>query len=221
MVILLISDLHKTLESAEEVESVRWLLHVLDGLEPEVLVSAGDWGEAMTVDDFFQIASRVRLVTVYGNHENFSAVRSFVLRDGEVVEAGGFRIAGVNGLVCGGAEYCTPPGRFRRAVSKIGSVDIFASHQPPSAPYPQLEGDETAELMRWALEKIRPRLHFSGHMAGGRYSLDAPDPLSAGLSTASASSTPPSPRFRLVIPGGPRTSAVRLGHGTGRRHSTL
>ena len=42
--ILLISDLYKTLESAEEVESVRWLLHVLDGLEPEVLVSAGDWG---------------------------------------------------------------------------------------------------------------------------------------------------------------------------------
>ena len=131
--ILLISDLHKTLESAEEVESVRWLLHVLDGLEPEVLVSAGDWGEAMTVDDF-QIASRVRLVAVYGNHENFSALRSFALRDGEVVEAGGLRIAGVNGLVCGGAEHCTPPGRFRRAVSRIGSVDIFVSHQPPPPP---------------------------------------------------------------------------------------
>jgi predicted phosphodiesterase len=166
-VILLISDLHKTLESAEEVESVRWLLHVLDGLEPDVLVAAGDWGEAMTVDDFSQIASRVRLVTVYGNHESFPVVRSFALRDGEVVEAGGLRIAGVSGLVCGGAEHCTPPGRFRRAVSRIGSVDIFVSHQPPSAPYPELEGDEAAELMMWALEKIRPRLHLGGHMTGG------------------------------------------------------
>ena len=136
MVILLISDLHKTLESAEEVESVRWLLGLLEAVGAEVLVSAGDWGEAMTVDDFSQVASRVRLVTVYGNHENFPALRSFVLRDGEVVEAGGFRIAGVNGLVCGGAEYCTPPGRFRRVVSRIGSVDLFVSHQPPSAPLP-------------------------------------------------------------------------------------
>jgi hypothetical protein len=41
------------------------------------------------------------------------------------------------------------------------------SHQPPSAPYPQLEGDEAAELMMWALEKIRPRLHLGGHMTGG------------------------------------------------------
>jgi hypothetical protein len=166
-VILLISDLHKTLESAEEVESVRWLLGLLEAVGAEVLVSAGDWGEAMTVDDFSQIASRVRLAAVYGNHENFPVVRSFVLRDGEVVEAGGFRIAGVNGLVCGGAEYCTPPGRFRRVVSRIGSVDLFMSHQPPSAPYPQLEGDEAAELMMWALEKIRPRLHLGGHMTGG------------------------------------------------------
>jgi hypothetical protein len=166
-VILLISDLHKTLKSAEEADSVKWLLGLLETVRPEVLVSAGDWGEAMTVDDFFQIASRVRLVTVYGNHENFPAVRSFVLRDGEVVEVGGFRIAGVNGLVCGGGEYCTPPGRFRRVVSRVGSVDIFVSHQPPSAPYPQLEGDEAAELMMWALEKIRPRLHLGGHMTGG------------------------------------------------------
>jgi predicted phosphodiesterase len=170
-VILLISDLHKTLESAEEMESVRWLLDILDELGPDVLVAAGDWGEAMTVDDFSQIASRVRLVTVYGNHENFPAVRSFALRDGEVVEAGGLRIAGVNGLICDGAEHCTPPGRFRRVVSRIGSVDIFVSHQPPSIPaYPELDGDEAAELMMWALEKIRPRLHLGGHMTGGCYS---------------------------------------------------
>ena len=130
-------------------------------------MSAGDWGEAVTVDDFSQVASRVRLVAAYGNHENFSALRSFVLRGGEVVEAGGFRFAGVNGLVCGGAEYCTPPGKFRGVVSMIGSVEIFVSHQPPSAPYPGLEGDEAAGLMTWALEKIRPRLHLGGHMTGG------------------------------------------------------
>jgi hypothetical protein len=65
-------------------------------------------------------------------------VRSFALRDGEIVEAGGLRIAGVNGLVCSGGECCISPGRFRRAVSRVGAVDLFVTHQPPSVPYPEL-----------------------------------------------------------------------------------
>ena len=40
--ILLISDLHKTLKSAEEASSVKWLLGLLEAVRAEVLVSAGD-----------------------------------------------------------------------------------------------------------------------------------------------------------------------------------
>ena len=53
--ILLISDLHKSLDSMEEMNSVKWLLDVLDELNPEYLIGAGDWGEAMTADDFSEI----------------------------------------------------------------------------------------------------------------------------------------------------------------------
>ena len=42
--ILLISDLHKTLKSADEAGSVKWLLGLLEAVRPKVLVSAGDWG---------------------------------------------------------------------------------------------------------------------------------------------------------------------------------
>jgi len=43
--ILLISDLHKSLDSMEEVNSVKWLLNVLDELKPDYLIGAGDWGQ--------------------------------------------------------------------------------------------------------------------------------------------------------------------------------
>ncbi len=39
---LLISDLHKSLDSMEEMNSVKWLLDVLDKLNPEYLIGAGN-----------------------------------------------------------------------------------------------------------------------------------------------------------------------------------
>ncbi len=95
--ILLISDLYKSLDSMEEMNSVKWLLDVLDELKPEYLIGAGDWGEAMTAEDFSEILTRARL-------------------------------------------------------------------------YPNMRDSESAMLMTQALERIRPRLHFNGHMTGGCYS---------------------------------------------------
>jgi len=48
----------------EEMNSVKWLLDVLDELNPEYLMGTGDWGEAMTADDFSEILTRTRLITV-------------------------------------------------------------------------------------------------------------------------------------------------------------
>jgi len=57
----------------------------LDKLNPEYLIGAGDWGEAMTVDDFSEILTRTRLITVSGNHKNFAIIKNLSIRDGEVV----------------------------------------------------------------------------------------------------------------------------------------
>jgi predicted phosphodiesterase len=169
---LLISDLHKSLDSVDEMNSVKWLLDVLDELKPDYLIGAGDWGEAMTADDFSEILARARLITVYGNHENFAIIKSLSIRDGQVVRVGGLRVSGINGLIGHDKDYGIPPGRFMRVVNKIKGVDVLVTHQPPYIPelYPNMRDDEPAMLMAQALERIRPRLHFSRHMTGGCYS---------------------------------------------------
>jgi len=172
--ILLISDLHMSLDSMEEINSVKWLLNVLDELKPDYLIGAGDWGEAMTADDFSEILTRARLITVYGNHENFTIIKNFSIRDGQVVRVGELRVSGINGLIGYNKDYGIPPERFMSIVNKIQhkGVDILVTHQPPYIPelYPNMRVNEPAILMRQALERIRPRLHFSGHMTGGCYS---------------------------------------------------
>jgi predicted phosphodiesterase len=85
---LLISDLHKSLDSMEEMNSVKWLLDVLDEPKPDYLIGAGDWGEAMTAEDFSEILTRARLITVYGNHENLTIIKNLSIRDGQVVRVG-------------------------------------------------------------------------------------------------------------------------------------
>jgi Icc-related predicted phosphoesterase len=59
-----------------------------------------------------------------------------------------------------------------KIVNKIKEVDILLTHQPPYILelYPNMRDSEPAMLMTQALERIRPRLHFSGHMTGGCYS---------------------------------------------------
>jgi predicted phosphodiesterase len=127
-VILLISDLHKSLDSMEEMNSVKWLLDVLDELKPEYLIGAGDWGEAMTAEDFSENLTRARLITVYGNHENFTIIKNLSIRDGEVVRVGGLRVSGINGLIGHDRDYGILPGRFMRVVNKIKGADVFVTH---------------------------------------------------------------------------------------------
>ena len=81
------------------------------------------------------------------------------------------RVSGINGLIGYDEDYGIPPGRFMR-IDKIKGIDILVTHQPPYIPelYPNMRDNEPAILMTQALEQIRPRLHFNGHMTGGCYS---------------------------------------------------
>jgi predicted phosphodiesterase len=122
------SDLHKSPDSMEEMNSVKWLLDVLDELKPNYLIGAGDWGEAMTAEDFSEILARARLITVYGNHESFTIIKNLSIRDGQVVRVGELRVSGINGLIGHDEDYGIPLGRFMRIVNKIKGVDVFVTH---------------------------------------------------------------------------------------------
>ena len=119
----------------------------------------------MTADDFSEILTRTRLITVSGNHKNFAIIKNLSIRDGEVVRVGELRVSGINGLIGHVRDYGIPPGRFVRIVNKIKGVDVFVTHQPPYIPelYPNMRDSESAMLMTQALERIRPTILQRAH----------------------------------------------------------
>ncbi|AAY80484.1 metallophosphoesterase family protein [Sulfolobus acidocaldarius] len=179
---LLVSDVHKSFRiyrNYNESVAVEWLLNVIDRVKPEVLISAGDWDDGMTPNDFLNIMSKVKkLLTVYGNHENFPLIEGYVMHDGKVYEVGGLKIAGINGLIGEGSKKGIPmtsPTRFRNALYRIKKavdrLDILVMHQPPYLPevYPEMSEDEGSALVYQGIEELKPRLFFNGHMTQGCY----------------------------------------------------
>ncbi|AOL17224.1 metallophosphoesterase [Sulfolobus sp. A20] len=179
---LLVSDIHKSYEfyrGYDESVAVEWLLEIIDETKPQVLISAGDWDEGMTSEDFGRILSKVKLLTVYGNHENFPIIQRYAIPNGKVFEFGGLKIAGINGLVgdnnIKGIPITTPT-QFMNAIYRIKKyvpkLDILVTHQPPYIPeiYPKMRPDNYNELVFEAVEDLKPRLFFNGHMTAGCYS---------------------------------------------------
>mgnify|MGYP001772801840 CR=1 FL=1 len=74
-------------------------------------------------------------MTVYGNHENFVVVTKFAVGDGEVIDLGGLKVAGINGLIGEGKKiYEMSPRRFRGVIRRIkrsaARLDLLVAHQP-------------------------------------------------------------------------------------------
>ncbi|MGC8988279.1 metallophosphoesterase family protein [Infirmifilum sp.] len=178
MKILFVSDLHKTLESLEEMESVDWLLSIIDAVKPDYLISAGDMGEAITAYDLQRITSRTKAIIVYGNHENFLVIKDYCVRDGQVIELGNLKVSGINGLVEEDEErkgrrreYAFDVRLLARLSKRLEGVDVLVSHQPPYLPevYPGMRYSPGLEAFTRFLYEVRPKLHLSGHMTGGCY----------------------------------------------------
>lgn len=196
---LLVSDVHKTYKiykGRDESVAVKWLLRVINRTNPDVLISAGDWDEGMSQEDFAMISSKVELLTVYGNHENFQLIKSLAMPDGKVFLKGGLKIAGINGLIEENEKkaYSITREQFINAVYRIERnlrklkermtyegearykdamprLDILVTHHPPYIPeiYPYMT-DEYGRLVFDAVERLKPRLFLNGHMKGGCYS---------------------------------------------------
>lgn len=181
MKILLVSDIHKSYRFYKQIDetiAIDWLLYIIDKEKPDVLISAGDWDEGVTEEDFYEIERRVKLFTVYGNHENFPIIKPRAMVDGKIYEIGGLAIAGINGLIGEGKIFNIPPDKAENIARKIKRklnnkrLDILIAHQPPYLPevYPDMREDEGSVLMYKIMEELRPRIFFNGHMTGGPYS---------------------------------------------------
>ncbi|AFZ69934.1 putative phosphoesterase, ICC [Caldisphaera lagunensis DSM 15908] len=187
MKFLLVSDIHKSnkmFKGINEYFAIEWLLNLIDDIKPDVLISAGDWDEGMSENDFIEIERKVTLITIYGNHENFPLIIPRSIQNGKIYDFEGLKISGLNGLIEVGrtkknneSHYLTTDDAINIARKinrklKGSKLNIFISHQPPYLPdlYPNMRKSESSIVMLKLVEMLRPSLFFNGHMTGGCYS---------------------------------------------------
>ena len=78
--------------------------------KPNLLISLGDWGEGINDVEFYELLRRVRVWSIYGNHEDLEVLRKMynilvdkyepvLISDGEVREFEGIKFGAINGIV--------------------------------------------------------------------------------------------------------------------------
>jgi len=58
----------------DESKAWEWLLSVVDYHKPDLLISLGEWGEAVNPVEFHGLLRRVRVWGIYGSHDNLHAL---------------------------------------------------------------------------------------------------------------------------------------------------
>lgn len=92
-----------------------WLLSIVDYHRPDLLISLGDWGYAVNFDEFYELLERVRVWSIYGNHDNLDVLELLrnkladkpepvLIKDGGVREFGGLRFGAINGVAALGKK---------------------------------------------------------------------------------------------------------------------
>ncbi len=179
--ILVISDLHyerMVYRGVDESKAFEWLLSVVAAHQPDVILSAGDWGRALTPRDIEALKSVAKVLSIYGNHENMAALLGarILMEPGRVYDVCGLRVAGISGIVSSRLEKDGVPRRrpgdlLREAktLARQKPIDVLLLHQPPFLPslFPGIEEDPGTLAALRALELISPRLVVVGHMHMG------------------------------------------------------
>ncbi len=194
MKILVISDLHydnRVFRGVDESKAWEWLLSIVDYHKPDLLLSCGDWGLAVNLDEFYELLNKVIVLTIYGNHENMYVleplynVRSHeylpvLMRDGEIYRFGDLKISGINGIISvkkkvrKGVPRKTPQ-EFMEIAEKLKGkgIDILLIHETPFLPelFPFMRNTIASRTVLKAIEIVKPRIVVNGHMHSGGYKI--------------------------------------------------
>ena len=186
MKIMVISDLHydkRIFKDVDESRAWKWLLGIVDYHKPDLLISLGDWGEAINSEEFYELLKRVRVWSIYGNHENLEVLmrmnniltdryEPILLDDGEVREFGGLRFGGINGIIAlrRRERKDVPrkrPEEFITIAKKLsGKIDILLLHDSPwlEEYKGRIARDERTVAVSVAVYQARPKMVFCGHL---------------------------------------------------------
>jgi uncharacterized protein len=170
--ILVISDLHGNLGAA-------W--KAVARLEPDLLLSCGDWGdpEQISEADLAAFPARLPVYTTFGNHDPFDALARLRNRDGspallpqgEVRCVEGVRLAAIGGIWAKSHRqpYYVTDEDVAALAAKIaagGPVDLLLTHGCPVG-LADLTPRHTHGGQRCFLEAfqtVAPRVHLCGHL---------------------------------------------------------
>ena len=190
---LVISDLHydhKIYKGVDESRAWSWLMDIIDYHKPDLLLSCGDWGTAITYEKFYDLLEKCLVLTIYGNHENMSVLKSLynvktnghlpiLMEDGTIYEFDGLKIAGINGIISErrkskkGIPRKRPEEYLKVANALAGkNIDILLIHEVPYLPsiFDNVRDSVSSRVALEAIKIIRPKLVVNGHMhAGFRY----------------------------------------------------
>ena len=187
MRVLIISDLHydrKIYKGVDESKAWSWLLSIVNYRNPDMLLSCGDWGSAINPKEFYELLRRCLVLSIYGNHENLQVLQSLynvrsdrylpvLMKDGEVYELYGLRIAGINGIISEkkrtkkGVPRKRPDEFIEVAKRLVGkNIDILLIHEVPYLPnlFRNIKESISSKTALKAIELIKPEIIVNGHM---------------------------------------------------------
>ena len=186
MRVLIISDLHydhKICKSVDESKAWSWLMSIVDHHKPDLLLSCGDWGTAITHEKFYDLLGKCVVLTIYGNHENVNVLKSLynvktnehlpvLMKDGEIYEFDGLKIAGINGIISERkkSRKGVPrkrPEEYLKVANTLASknIDILLIHEVPLIlPLFNITDTTSSRVTLEAIKIIRPKLVVNGHM---------------------------------------------------------
>ena len=187
MRILIVSDIHhegKPHRGIDQSRAWEWLLNIVDIHKPDLLLSCGDWGIAISKPEFYELLKRVLVLSIYGNHENMDVLNCIynikskeylpvLMEDGKIYEFNNLRITGINGIIAEkkkikkGVPRKTPS-EFLEIAEKLKgkNIDILLLHEIPAIReiYPEIRVNIATITAEQTIRIIEPKIVFNGHL---------------------------------------------------------
>jgi len=187
MKIMVISDLHynrRVFHGIDESKAWSWLLNIIDYHGPDLLISLGDWGEGITEEEFYQLLKKVRVWSIFGNHENMEILRKMynvltnkyepvLMGDGEIRIFNNTRFGAINGIIAyrrrerKGVPRKRPEEFIEYGKKLAGKVDVLLLHDSPWIPLPEYQAiskDDRTKTVEETIKVVKPGLVFCGHL---------------------------------------------------------
>ena len=190
MRVLIISDLHydrKIYKGVDESKAWSWLLSIVDYHKPDLLLSCGDWGSAISFGEFYELLKKTIVLSIYGNHENMEVLTKLyniksdkylpvLMEDGRIYEFCSLKIAGISGIISTkrksrkGVPRKRPDEFIEVAKRLVGkNIDILLIHEVPYLPnlFKNIRDSVPSRTALKAVELIKSKIVINGHMHDG------------------------------------------------------